>query len=61
MEELLAPALSEVPLEQRKAQIFGFLMREFKRVVTSYPITTGEIEDLKSRMDEEWKKAQRGR
>lgn len=58
LQELLAPALSDVPLEQRKARLFGALVREFRRVVVSYPVSADEIEDLKARMDEEWERAQ---
>jgi DNA processing protein len=59
LEELLAPALSDVPAEQRKARLFGALMREFGRVVAAYPVTADDLEDLKTRMDEEWERAKR--
>lgn len=57
LEELLAPALEGVPLEERKARLFGTLMREFRRFVTAYPVSADELEELKNRMEEEWEKA----
>ena len=59
LEQLLAPALSGVPAGQRKARLFGALLREFRRVVASYPVSADELEDLKIRMDEEWERAER--
>lgn len=54
LEELLVPALSDVPLELRKTRLFDSLMREFRSIVASYPVTADDVVDLKNRMHETW-------
>lgn len=57
LEERLKPALKGVREDNQRNRFFAATLREFQRIIDSYPVEQHDVDDFKAELNRIWERA----